>query len=339
MAESYRRSRWSHALFVAPYLVVFLALLVFPLFWGMWLSLNKVDLFGGEQFIGTRNYARVLKDPVFRQAVRNTVIFVAVSVPVLVGLGLFLALALNKPTRGASFLRGLYFSSTILSVTIVTLIWRIVFIPNDGLMALIFEAFGAEPIGFLSTRGWSLFSVGVATIWWCIGLPMILLLAALQQIPADLYEAAALDNASKRRVLTRITLPSIKGTIMLVAVIQIVMQFQLFGQALLMTNGGPAGTSRPIVMYIYETAFVRWDVGMGAAASECSSSSSCAPRCSSTGSPRGPRGAEQWHGTLASHPKHSPRTARSTGSPQPSPRSCWRRCSGSSGSRSSRTKS
>ena len=210
---------------------------------------------------------------------------------------------------------------------------------SDDEVAGVIEAFGAEPIGFLSTRGWSLFSVGVATIWWCIGLPMILLLAALQQIPADLYEAAALDNASKRRVLTRITLPSIKGTIMLVAVIQIVMQFQLFGQALLMTNGGPAGTSRPIVMYIYETAFVRWDVGMGAAASECSSSSSCAPRCSSTGSPRGPRGAEQWHGTLASHPKHSPRTARSTGSPQPSPRSCWRRCSGSSGSRSSRTKS
>jgi len=268
MAESYRRSRWSNSLFVVPYLSFFVTLLVFPLGWGIWLSLNKVDLFGGERFIGLKNYVRVFHDPIFAQAVKNTVIFVGVSVPTLVVLGLFLALALNKTTKGSSFLRGLFFASSILSVTIVTLIWRIVFIPNDGLMSLIFEFFGWEPIGFLSTKGWSLFSVGVATVWWCIGLPMMLFLAALQQIPKDLYEAAALDNASRWRVLTRITLPSIKSTIMLVAVIQVVMQFQLFGQAQLMTNGGPAGSSRPIVMYIYEVGFLRWDIGMGAAASQ-----------------------------------------------------------------------
>jgi multiple sugar transport system permease protein len=268
MAESYRRSRWSNGLFVVPYLSVFLTLLVFPLGWGIWLSLNKVDLFGGERFIGLKNYARVLSDPIFGQAVKNTLIFVGVSVPTLVILGLFLALALNKTTKGSAFLRGVFFASSILSVTIVTLIWRIVFIPNDGLMALIFEYLGWQPIGFLSTKGWSLFSVGVATVWWCIGLPMMLFLAALQQIPKDLYEAAALDNASRWRVLTRITLPSIKSTIMLVAIIQVVMQFQLFGQAQLMTNGGPAGSSRPIVMYIYEIGFLRWDIGMGAAASQ-----------------------------------------------------------------------
>ncbi|QUX95483.1 sugar ABC transporter permease [Marinomonas sp. CT5] len=268
MAESYRRSRWSNSLFVVPYLSFFVTLLVFPLGWGIWLSLNKVDLFGGERFIGLKNYARLFNDPIFAQAVKNTLIFVGVSVPTLVVLGLFLALALNKTSKGSSFLRGLFFASSILSVTIVTLIWRIVFIPNDGLMSLIFEFFGWEPIGFLSTKGWSLFSVGVATVWWCIGLPMMLFLAALQQIPKDLYEAAALDNASRWRVLTRITLPSIKSTIMLVAVIQVVMQFQLFGQAQLMTNGGPAGSSRPIVMYIYEVGFLRWDIGMGAAASQ-----------------------------------------------------------------------
>lgn len=268
MAESYRRSRWSNGLFVVPYLSVFLTLLVFPLGWGIWLSLNKVDLFGGERFNGLKNYARVLSDPIFGQAVKNTLIFVGVSVPTLVILGLFLALSLNKTTKGSAFLRGVFFASSILSVTIVTLIWRIVFIPNDGLMSLIFEFFGWQPIGFLSTKGWSLFSVGVATVWWCIGLPMMLFLAALQQIPKDLYEAAALDNASRWRVLTRITLPSIKSTIMLVAIIQVVMQFQLFGQAQLMTNGGPAGSSRPIVMYIYEIGFLRWDIGMGAAASQ-----------------------------------------------------------------------
>ena len=268
MAESYRRSRWSNALFILPYMTVFLSLLVFPLFWGMWLSLNKSDLFGGARFIGLKNYYRVFSDPVFGQAVWNTVIFVLVSVPTLVALGLFLSLALNKTTRASSLLRGLFFSSTVLSVTIVTLIWRFVFIPGDGLLALLFDKMGWEQIGFLSTEGWSLFSVGVATVWWCLGLPMMLFLAALQQIPADLYEAAALDNASRWRVLTCITLPSIKSTIVLVAIVQIVMQFQLFGQAQLMTNGGPAGSSRPIVLYIFDTSFIRWDVGMGTAASE-----------------------------------------------------------------------
>ncbi|SFN53248.1 carbohydrate ABC transporter membrane protein 1, CUT1 family (TC 3.A.1.1.-) [Cohaesibacter marisflavi] len=268
MAESYRRSRWSNALFILPYMTVFLSLLVFPLFWGMWLSLNKSDLFGGARFIGLKNYYRVFSDPVFGQAVWNTVIFVLVSVPTLVALGLFLSLALNKTTRASSLLRGLFFSSTVLSVTIVTLIWRFVFIPGDGLLALLFDKMGWEQIGFLSTEGWSLFSVGVATVWWCLGLPMMLFLAALQQIPSDLYEAAALDNASRWRVLTRITLPSIKSTIVLVAIVQIVMQFQLFGQAQLMTNGGPAGSSRPIVLYIFDTSFIRWDVGMGTAASE-----------------------------------------------------------------------
>lgn len=268
MAESYRVSRWSNGLFVLPYLVVFLTLLVFPLFWGMWLSLNKVDLFTGAVFVGLKNYARLMGDAVFWQAVINTLIFVAVSVPTLVALGLFLALALNKTTRSTAFLRGLFFSSSVLSVTIVTLIWRIVFIPNDGLLAIIADSFGWEQIGYLSERGWSLFSVGVATVWWCLGLPMMLFLAALQQIPNDLYEAAALDSATKWQAFTRVTLPSIKSTIMLVAVIQIVMQFQLFGQAQLMTNGGPAGTSRPIVMYIYETSFLRWEIGKGSAASE-----------------------------------------------------------------------
>nr|WP_321457806.1 sugar ABC transporter permease [uncultured Cohaesibacter sp.] len=268
MAESYQRSRWSNALFILPYMCVFLSLLVFPLVWGMWLSLNKTDLFGGARFIGLKNYERVFSDPVFGQAVWNTVIFVLVSVPTLVALGLFLALALNKTTKASSLLRGLFFSSTVLSVTIVTLIWRFVFIPGDGLLALVFDKMGWEQIGFLSTEGWSLFSVGVATVWWCLGLPMMLFLAALQQIPADLYEAAALDSASRWRVLTRITLPSIKSTIVMVAIVQIVMQFQLFGQAQLMTNGGPAGSSRPIVLYIFDTSFVRWDVGMGTAASE-----------------------------------------------------------------------
>ncbi|PRA51850.1 carbohydrate ABC transporter permease [Brucella pituitosa] len=262
------KERHSNTLFVVPFMLMFVSMLVIPLFWGMWLSLLKVDLFAPGQFVGFRNYERLFNDRVFLQALRNTVVFVVFSVPTLVVIGLGLALALNRPGRLSSVLRGTFFASSVLSVTIVTLIWRIVFIPNEGLMAMIFSKLGLEPIGFLSTSGWSLFSVGVATVWWCIGLPMMLFLAALQQIPRDIYEAAALDNTSHRRVLTHITLPQIMRTLILVTIIQIVMQFQLFGQALLMTNGGPSGSSRPIVMYIYETGFVRWEIGRAAAASE-----------------------------------------------------------------------
>ena len=110
--------------------------------------------------------------------------------------------------------------------------------------------------------------IAIATVWWCIGLPMMLFLAALQQVPGEIYEAAALDNASRWRTLRYITLPSIWRTFVLVVIIQIVLQFQLFGQARLMTQGGPNNVSRPIVLFIYEAAFTKWDLGLGAAASE-----------------------------------------------------------------------
>ena len=155
-----------------------------------------------------------------------------------------------------------------LSVTIVTLIWRIVFIPNVGLLSTIYGWFGATAPAFISDPDLAMIGIAIATVWWCIGLPMMLFLSALQQIPQDIYEAAALDNANRWQTLRSITLPSIKRTFILVVIVQIVLQFQLFGQAWLMTRGGPNNLTKPIVLYIYDTAFRRWDLGMGAAASE-----------------------------------------------------------------------
>jgi len=259
---------WRHFLFVLPYLCVFVTMIVIPLIWGMNLSLQKADLFGPGEFVGLDNYRRLFSNKIFIQTVWNTVYFVVFTVPILIIIGLFLAIALNRQTRLSAILRALFFASTILSVTVVTLIWRIIFIPNDGFMATLFKWLGSEPIAFLSDPNWALNSVAIATIWWCIGLPMILFIAALQQIPNDLYEAAALDNASKWQVFSKITLPSITRTIILVTIIEVIMQFQLFGQALLMTNGGPNNTSRSMVMFIYDTGFRRWDIGMAAAASQ-----------------------------------------------------------------------
>jgi multiple sugar transport system permease protein len=258
----------SGLLFIAPYLLVFSVLLIYPLFSGMWLSLHKADLFGGSQFIGLENYSRLWRDAVFLTSVRNTCYFVVLTVPALTLIGLGLALALNSQTRRSAILRGLFFSSSVLSVTIVTLIWRMVLIPDGGLIAEFLTKIGLQPIAFLSDAHLALPALALVTIWWCIGLPMMLFLAALQQVPKELYEAAALDNAGRWRTLSRVTLPSIRRTAVVVVVIEIILQFQLFGQAQIMTLGGPNNASLPIVLFIYQIGFQRWDIGYAAAASE-----------------------------------------------------------------------
>ena len=259
---------WSNLLFLLPFLAVYVILLIVPLFAGILLSLFKADLFGVEKFVGLGNFARLTQDSIFQETLINTFKFVFLTVPVLTFIGLGLALALNRPTRLSAALRAIFFSSTVLSVTIVALIWRMVFIPEGGLLAELRGLFGAEPINFLNNERLALPAIAVATIWWCIGLPMMLFLAALQQVPRELYEAAALDNSARWRTLLRITLPSIRRTVVLVLIIQVILQFQIFGQAQLMTLGGPGNSSRPIVLFIYEAAFRRWDLGYASAAAQ-----------------------------------------------------------------------
>jgi multiple sugar transport system permease protein len=258
----------SGALFVAPYLIVFAVLLLYPLLCGIWLSLHKADLFGGSQYIGAENYSRLFRDPVFLKSVWNTCYFVVLTVPALTLIGLGLALALNDNSRQSAVIRGLFFSSSVLSVTIVTLIWRMVLVPDGGLIACLLAMLHLPPIAFLSNARLALPAIALTTIWWCIGLPMMLFLAALQQIPQDLYEAAALDNAGRWRTLVSITLPSIRRTALVVVIIEVVLQFQLFGQAQIMTLGGPNNASLPIVLFTYQVGFQRWDIGYAAAASE-----------------------------------------------------------------------
>jgi multiple sugar transport system permease protein len=181
---------------------------------------------------------------------------------------LLLALALNKPSRTAAVFRGVFFSSSVLSVTIVTLIWRFVLTPDAGLLAEIAERMGRPPLPWLSDPHLALPALALTTIWWSIGLPMMLFLAGLQQIPDDIYEAAALDRASRWTTFWRVTLPSLRRTMVLVIMLQTAAQLQMFGQAHLLTAGGPGGASRTTVLWIFETAFIRWELGYGAAAAE-----------------------------------------------------------------------
>ena len=223
---------------------------------------------GWNGSVGLDNFRNLLDDSIFRGTVRNTVVFVLLTTPAFVGLGLFLALALNDSLRRSAVLRAVFFGSSVLSVTIVTLIWRLVYLPDRGLAADILALVGLHGFDPIVSETWALPAIAVVTVWWIIGLPMTLFLAALQQIPAELYEAAALDHATRFGTLRNITLPSIRRTIAVVAVIEIVLQFQLFGQALLITGGGPNNHSRPIVQFIYEAGFRDLQLGFAAAASQ-----------------------------------------------------------------------
>jgi multiple sugar transport system permease protein len=254
--------------YVGPFLFFYVFLLIYPLMTGIGISLHRADLFGNRQWVGLDNYARLLADPVFGRSLWNTLKLALLIVPSLTLITLLLALALNRATRGAAVLRGVFFSSSVLSVTIVTLIWRFILTPDAGLVAVVLQALGREPVPFLSDPDLTIPALAITTVWWSLGLPMTLFLAGLQQIPHDIYEAAALDRAGRWATLWRVTLPSLRRTLVLVVMLQTTAQLQLFGQAQLLTAGGPGGASRPVVLFIYEVAFGRWELGYAIAAAE-----------------------------------------------------------------------
>jgi len=259
---------WRGLLFVAPFLALYSLILLFPLLRGLWLSFQQVDLFGAGHFVGFGNYARLLHDPVFGTSLINTFELTLMIVPPLTGMALALALALNRAGKGAAFIRGIFFSSAVLSVTIVTLIWRFMLAPDAGLLGETWKALGWAPLPFLSDEHLVLPALAITTIWWSIGFPMLLFLAGLQQIPEDMYEASALDNASRWTTFWRITLPSLRRTLVLVVMLQTAAQLQLFGQSQLLTAGGPSGASRTAVLFLFETTFGRWELGYASAAAE-----------------------------------------------------------------------
>jgi multiple sugar transport system permease protein len=254
--------------FLAPFLGVYAVFLVYPFGLGLWMSLHDWEIVGDyRQYIGWLNYEELWEDPYFWEALKRTLQFAAMTAPAATVLGLALALALNRPGRTYSLLRGIFFASSIFSVTVVTLVWTMVLNPDRGLIANGLRAVGLEPISFLTDQTWAMPALVVTSLWWGAGFPMALFLAGLQQIPPEVYEAARLDNASRWAVLRHITLPALARTMLLVVVLQTVMHLQVFGQPLLMTRGGPSNSTRPLVQLIYETGFRDWRSGYASALS------------------------------------------------------------------------
>ncbi|MFZ2987212.1 carbohydrate ABC transporter permease, partial [Ideonella sp.] len=235
----------------------------------IWISFHDHDLLADDShYIALENYRNLIDDDVFHQVLLNTLRFVAFTVPACVLLGLGLALALNRPGRLYTGLRALFFGASVLSVSVVSLVWMLAMMPDRGLISQLAAAVGIPDLALLTTQSTAMPALAFVTTWWVVGLPMMLFLSALQQIPADLYEAAALDNASRWATFSRITLPSLRRTVVLVVVIEVLRQIQVFPQVMLLTNGGPSNSTRPIVQFIYEQGFVALTLGYASAATQ-----------------------------------------------------------------------
>lgn len=204
-------------------------------------------------------------DRYFWGTVGNTLQFVCITVPSITIVSLALAVLLSGESRTSAVFRTLFFLSQILSVTVVTLIWKLLFSPSQGLIANITTLLGGTPISWLSSSGFAMAAIVITTVWWSIGIAMVLFLSGLQAIPTEMQEAARLDRANKFQIFWYILLPNLKRTMTLVIVLQIIMHFQVFGQPHLMTNGGPGQQTQTLVRYIYQSAFRDNEMGVASA--------------------------------------------------------------------------
>ena len=206
-------------------------------------------------------------DPGFWTSVRHTAEFTAISTPILIGLGLAMALALRGQHRGTAFYRAAFFLPYVLPVSAVTLIWSFLLNPDRGLVAGGLQRLGIEPIAWLSDPQLAMWGIIATTVWWSVGLNLVLFLAGLQDIDPSLYEAASLDGAGAWHRFRHVTVPGLRHVTVLVAVTQLIASFQIFGQVYIMTRGGPGDATRVVIQHIYEAGFRNLQLGYAAAIS------------------------------------------------------------------------
>ncbi len=206
-------------------------------------------------------------DSQFWPSFGNTLVFVILSTPTIVGVGLLLALVLNRPGKFVGLLRTLFFAPYVLSVAVLTLIWAFLLNPQLGLIGALWSKIGLEPVSWLNDPNLAMPTIVVVSLWWTVGFNVVLFLAGLQDIDRSQYEAAALDGANGWQIFWYITVPGLKRTTLLVVVLQIIASFQIFGQVFILTRGGPNGATRVSIQHIYESAFRDAELGYASAMS------------------------------------------------------------------------
>ncbi len=271
MKKRERRATLTALLFILPFFVLFTVFTVYPILQGVWVSLNKWSLMGRQSYVGLANFEKLLGDSKFRSSLAHTCMFVVFCAPLLVVVSLAMACFANRQVKYKKFLRVAYYLPGVLSVSVASYIARYTFAPYRGFVNGILKWLGLfdstnEPLWF-NTVSLAWVVIVLMTVWWTAGFPMLLYLSALQDISGDIMEAAAVDGANDRQKFWRITLPLLKPTIFLVTMLQIIACFKVFGQIRIVTGGGPANSTRSLIMYIYEQAFDKNNMGYASAMS------------------------------------------------------------------------
>lgn len=254
-------------LFLAPSLVPLALFTLGPMAGSFGLSFLRWDLIRPPSLVGLQNYVGVLSDPDFRAAVLHTALFIAGYLPLVFIGGLAIALALNQRLRGLALFRSIYFLPVVTSWVVVALMWKWLLNPEGGIVNHALSLVGIQGPGWWTDPVWAIPSIILASAWKDLGFVMVILLAGLQAIPEDYYEAAAVDGAGRWARFRRITLPLLSPASFFVLVISLINSFQVFDQVWVMTNGGPAGASSVVVEQIVKHAFRYGQMGYAAAMS------------------------------------------------------------------------
>lgn len=265
LERSQTRAAW---LFLAPALLMFGLFFLVPVVAGLLMSFTDFDLYaiadpGNARFVGLRNYGTLLGDAAFWRALGNTVYFVAVGAPLSIALSLAAALLLDHPrVRLRSLFRTVYFAPVVTTLVSVAIVWRYLFHPRYGLFNHALGLVGIGPIDWLGDPTWSMPAIIIVAVWKNFGYNMLIFLAGLQTIPRELYEAAAIDGAGRIQRFLHITLPGLAPTALFVGVTTLIGFFQLFSEPYIMTQGGPLGATRSLVLLMYEEGFRWWRMGL-----------------------------------------------------------------------------
>lgn len=217
-------------------------------------------------FVGLHNFIRMFADSTFVSSMLNTLYFAALVVPLQTLFALGLALLINRRMAGVNIFRAVYFFPTIMALVVISVVWSLL-LNQGGVINGILGKVGIGPIPFLTSTNWAMPSIVIASVWQGAGLQMVIFLSGLQAIPKRLYEAAEIDGANPWQQFRYVTIPQLRPTILVAVVITTILSFRLFTQPFIMTRGGPHGSTRTIIMYIYNKGIGDFNLGYSSAMS------------------------------------------------------------------------
>lgn len=252
-------------LFCLPFMIVFALFLLFPMLFGLFIGFFDWDILSTRTWTGFGNYVKLFKDATFYSSLGHTLVFVLVSTPLLLVTGFLMALLVTSRSPLKDAAENLFFLPYILSITVIGTLWAWLLQKNYGIVNQFIKLFGGEPIGWLTDTKYAMTSIIATTVWWTAGFNMILFSAGIKQISSEIYDAVKIDGANYVQTVWRITLPLVRPTTALCLILQIIASFNIFGQVYVMTGGGPHGSTRVLVQYIYETGFKYFKMGYSSA--------------------------------------------------------------------------